>query len=227
MLTCWIISAIILVITRSLAIPIYNAKIKNETTGNTSWTFYQDDDKCLFVVDSDLEMTRNILQAIIYIGFFFTPLIINIVAYTLIVLSLNKSKQKSINPKLILIKAILINCTFTMSWLPYVFVTDIAGVINKASIAVVRVFMYVNSLTDPILYAFSSRAIKLCLLRMERTAKKSLVRRMSTSLGKTVSSRTSSHPKVDEILAIQNNSACMMEQPNQDFLSLNVFLEVQ
>lgn len=95
----------------------------------------------------------------------------NLTAYVLIVLYLKKRPRlRYLSPRLILIKAVLINITFTLSWLPYATTHDVItltehmdSMSDHVIMAVSRGMLYLHCLTNPLLYAFSSVAIKGCL----------------------------------------------------------------
>ena len=100
--------------------------------------------------------------------FMITPLIINIVSYTLIIKKLSSDRMKSINSVTILTRSILICTLFTLSWMPSVIIGDILQMNERFGWQIVgKWFFYLNCLTDPILYAFSSKPISACLQKLQ------------------------------------------------------------
>lgn len=98
--------------------------------------------------------------------FMVAPLLINIVSYTLIIRKVSSDRMKSINSVTILTRSILICTLFTLSWMPSIIIEDIVQT-NKFKWTIVgKWFFYLNCLTDPILYAFSSKPINVCLTRL-------------------------------------------------------------
>ena len=100
--------------------------------------------------------------------FMVAPLIINIVSYTLIIKKLSSERMKSINSVTILTRSILICALFTLSWMPSVIIGDILQMNDRFGWQIVgKWFFYLNCLTDPILYAFSSKPISACLQKLQ------------------------------------------------------------
>ena len=128
--------------------------------------------QCTFVLFSDANCAYgHTFKTLVYLLFMIAPLMFNLTAYVLIVLYLKKHPRlRYLSPRLILIKAVLINITFTLSWLPYATTHDVISLSEHMTsmsdhviMAVSRVLLYLHCLTNPLLYAFSSVAIKGCL----------------------------------------------------------------
>ena len=99
--------------------------------------------------------------------FMIAPLVINIISYTLIIKKVSSERLKSINSVTILTRSILICTLFTLSWMPSVIIGDILQIKSFGWQIVGRWFFYLNCLTDPILYAFSSKPISACLNKFQ------------------------------------------------------------
>ena len=135
-------------------------------------------------------------KSLVYVLFMIIPLIFNLTAYVLIILYLKKHPRlRYLSPRLILIKAVLINITFTVSWLPYATTSDVirlsdhvARTSDQVIVAASRVLLYLHCLTNPLLYAFSSVAIKSCLTWADKTRSvkiSNVVRRNLSRTGET------------------------------------------
>ena len=99
--------------------------------------------------------------------FMVTPLVINLIGYSLIIRRLNRDKKRrSRNNLIILIRAILICVIFTLSWVPSVIISDILKMDQEINLWILgKFFFYINCLSDPILYTFSNNVISGCLDR--------------------------------------------------------------
>ena len=96
------------------------------------------------------------------------PLLANIVSYSLIINKLRQERMRSISSVTIMTRSLLICTLFTLSWMPSVVVVDILQSEDKfGNMIVGKWFFYLNCLTDPILYAFSSKPITACLKRLK------------------------------------------------------------
>lgn len=114
------------------------------------------------------ELRHKTLVAWMGITFFMiAPLVINIVSYTLIIKKVSSERLKSINSVTILTRSILICTLFTLSWMPSVIIGDILQIDSFGWQIVGKWFFYLNCLTDPILYAFSSKPISACLNKLQ------------------------------------------------------------
>ena len=109
-------------------------------------------------------------KILFYCVFLAAPFVLNVLAYTAIVRRLfNKSRttskkivsRPSMDPRMIMIRALMINITFTLPWLPFLVVTegDTSGY-HSTKHDVVQSLLYLNCLTDPLLYSFSSFFIR-------------------------------------------------------------------
>ena len=105
--------------------------------------------------------------------FYILPLMFNIISYSAIIREL-RNRRSSSNSKnlLISVRAILVCFVFSISWVPH-FTFHVTGLVaDKQIVWVCQVFMYLNAMTDPLLYAFSLNAIKPCLNKIRQKNRK-------------------------------------------------------
>ena len=105
------------------------------------------------------------------------PLALNMSAYSLILYKLYAVRSE--RARVVSFRAFLICGTFTLSWLPFVVLYDILQL--TSIVQYLHAFLYLNCLTDPALYAFSSRIIKHRLDQLKR-AKSRIRSRISNAM---------------------------------------------
>eukprot|EP00116_Pleurobrachia_bachei_P006738 sb/3467000/ len=93
--------------------------------------------------------------------FYIAPLIFNVVSYAMIIWRL--SRRKNIRLTMLSIRSFLVCLFFTVCWVP-IFAFHMANV-STGHMWLAQIFMYTNALIDPLLYAFSLKALKPCLKR--------------------------------------------------------------
>ena len=100
--------------------------------------------------------------------FYILPLLFNMISYSAIIRQLRNRRPSSRN-LLISLRAILVCVVFTMSWVPH-FTFHVTHLADQHFMWVCQVFMYLNAITDPLLYVFSPNAIKPCInkIRVKR-----------------------------------------------------------
>ena len=162
----------------------------------TSPRLISPDKHCTMLTDTPRSVYYTAFKSLVYLLFMILPLIFNLSAYSLIIMYLQRHPRlRYLSPRLILIKAVLINITFTASWLPYVTTCEMIRLSDHVIMSVTRVMLYLHCLTNPLLYAFSSVAIKSCLrwtdkarsVRVSNIVKRNLSRSCAS---KTPTSRT-------------------------------------
>ena len=112
------------------------------------------------------------------------PLIFSVICYTFILSYLRDKKSSSdVNPErrvpstsytnrcVILIKAILTSILFCMSWLPYFFVVHLIKRTNfyKEQVHAVSMFLYLNTITDPLFYLLPNSIILSCIKKTKNS----------------------------------------------------------
>lgn len=119
---------------------------------------------CMFNYENKRKLKQRLSLASTII-FALIPLLINIVTYSLILYKLYKVRSAKV--RMISQRAILICVTFTLSWLPCFILYDLMGRGDLRTIY--HSILFINCLTDPVLYAFTSRIIKKKLSLVRRT----------------------------------------------------------
>ncbi|KAL5254478.1 hypothetical protein ACHWQZ_G014051 [Mnemiopsis leidyi] len=98
--------------------------------------------------------------------FYILPLLINVVSYTAIIHEL-KNRRSGFRNLQISLRAIAVCVVFTMSWVPHFTFFMIWKLRTNPHIMwISQVFLYLNAITDPVLYCFSLSAIKPCIKKM-------------------------------------------------------------
>ena len=97
----------------------------------------------------------------------FLELLINTVAYALILIKLHQRKRRSRKNLKILLRAIIIVFFFTLSWLPFFIASTIQTVETSSWGLFAQLFYYINCLTDPVLYTCVSPVISMLLKRLK------------------------------------------------------------
>ena len=119
---------------------------------------------CMFNYENKRKLKQRLSLASTII-FALIPLLINIATYSLILYKLYKVRSAKV--RMISMRAILICVTFTLSWLPCFILYDLMG--RRDLRTIYHSVLFINCLTDPILYAFTSRIIKKKLSVVKRT----------------------------------------------------------
>ena len=98
-------------------------------------------------------------KLLFYCVFLLAPFLVNLLSYSLIVHRLYRRPPTKmvVNPRTILVKAAMINITWTLPWLPYLVISEGGG---NGGRDVVQGLLYLSCLIDPLLYAFSSVVVK-------------------------------------------------------------------
>ena len=98
--------------------------------------------------------------------FYILPLLINVVSYSAIILELRNRRSSSRNLQISL-RAIVVCVVFTVSWVPH-FTFHLTSKLRTDPhiMWVSQVFLYLNAITDPLLYCFSLSAIKPCISKI-------------------------------------------------------------
>eukprot|EP00116_Pleurobrachia_bachei_P011429 sb/3471691/ len=108
---------------------------------------------CLFDTSN---FSRQMFSKISSAVFALCPLLLNSVSYSLILKRLRKKRNDCV--RMISIRAVLICVCFTMSWLPFVILYDILNLVGFRHYWYMA--LYLNCLSDPILYAFTTGLIR-------------------------------------------------------------------
>lgn len=133
------------------------------------------------------------LDVVFYIRdtvFMYTPLLINVTLYALVVKHLKSSKKRfrSMHGYLILLRFAIICVLFTISWLPLVIRTLISLTmrINHTLVLASQLALYMNCVTDPLMYTLPNKVLLACFRNKhtfinEKKAFSTLERRMSSA----------------------------------------------
>ena len=97
-----------------------------------------------------------------------TPLIITIVVYTAIIYRISMSpKLRALNSTMITIRAMIMCTFFSISWIPSQVVRVVPKLAKNASyMNMVQTVLYINCLTDPLIYTFTPSTLSLCVSRV-------------------------------------------------------------
>ena len=120
--------------------------------------------QCMFNFRDKKEVKQQISLASTLL-FALIPLLINMLTYSVILYKLYKVRSARV--RMVSLRACLICITFTLSWLPCFILYDILGIYELRK--VYHMALYLNCLTDPVLYAFTSKIIKKKLSQVKRT----------------------------------------------------------
>ena len=121
---------------------------------------------------------RHVLTIIAGCIFCIAPSIFNVISYLVIVLYFinlrHQRRRRKITLYITIIKAVLTTTIFTISWLPWllrVVVLDNLKDGTHKDISFTIIFLYLNTITDPVLYMVPNSVFRKCLTNMMQNSK--------------------------------------------------------